>query len=144
MGPPAPGGGHGSPSERSPGGRTITSPQSDNPAEEWAAEEPLEFAVDLTRNNGHVVVSVQGELDACTGPMLQARLEDAVEAEGGPSIVMDLGAMTFIDSSGLTALVSAHKWLASKQGSLTLSRPTAQTRKILEITGLDRVLTVTG
>ena len=91
-----------------------------------------------------MVVSIQGELDALTGPVLQARLEEALDLRGASSVVMDLEALTFIDSSGLTALVVAHRWLESKQGTLRLARATAQTRKILEITGLDRVLTVTG
>ncbi len=104
---------------------------------------PFEFSLQFSRHNGHVVVAVDGELDSYTGPLLQDRLADLIESQGNLSVVVDLSSMTFVDSSGLTALVAAHRWLQSRGGELILSRPTKSTMKVLEITGLNRVLAIT-
>lgn len=128
---------HGGPIVVPPHARTE---QSKHPILEAA----LDFSVDLAESDGGVVVAVQGELDALTGPMLRARLEDALDGRRAPSVVIDLEALSFIDSSGLSVLVQAHRWLESRQATLTLTHPSPQTRKVLEITGLDRVFAVTG
>ncbi|MDP9386889.1 MAG: STAS domain-containing protein [Actinomycetota bacterium] len=87
-------------------------------------------------------MAVDGELDACTAPILAERLADLIDAQGNLNVVLDLSATTFIDSSGLTALVTAHKALRSRGGRFAVAAPTAPVRRLLEITGLDRVLTV--
>jgi len=106
-----------------------------------AAPPPLSLR--FSRNDGHVVIEVAGELDIATAPLLHERLADIIEAQGNLAVVLDLAGLTFIDSSGLTALVTAHKRLAAHGGRLNLTRPCPATRRAIEITGLHRVLTVT-
>lgn len=89
-----------------------------------------------------MAVAVHGELDAYTAPTLGERLSDLIECQGNMSVVVDLRSTTFIDSSGLSALVAAHKWLRERGGELRLSGPGRSTVRLLEITGLDRILTV--
>ncbi len=55
------------------------------------------------------------------------------------NIEIDLSQTTFLDSSGLGALVALHKTAASRQGRLRLLDPTPAVRQILELTQLDRV-----
>jgi stage II sporulation protein AA (anti-sigma F factor antagonist) len=74
--------------------------------------------------------------------MLQQRLSDLIEAQGNLSIVVDLRSMTFIDSRGLTVLVRAHEWLQARGGALLLSGPRRSAHKVLQITGLSRILTI--
>jgi anti-anti-sigma factor len=59
----------------------------------------------------------------------------------GTDVVVDLSALRFIDSSGLTVLVRARE--AEQRGhSITLRRPAAIVAKVLAITGMDRVFTI--
>jgi anti-anti-sigma factor len=60
------------------------------------------------------------------------------------TIVIDASSLDFIDSSGLHQLVQALKRQREVGGDLVLHRPTAQTMRVLEIVGLDKVLTITS
>ncbi|MGN6160841.1 MAG: STAS domain-containing protein, partial [Marmoricola sp.] len=54
----------------------------------------------------------------------------------------DLAGVTFIDSSGLGALVQIQKSARDKGVSLVLTRSSAPTRRLLELTGLQHVFTI--
>lgn len=73
---------------------------------------------------------------------MRERLADLIQSQGNLSVVLDLHRVSFIDSSGLKAIVTAHKWLQARGGRLRLVGPNKPTRKIFEITGLTQVLTV--
>ncbi len=102
-----------------------------------------EFRVESVRNERHAVLIVSGELDACTGRRLQAELSD-LSAGGVDRVVLDLRRLSFIDSFGLGVIVSAKKRLSQEGNSLCLVAETTQRSlvRILEITGLDRLLPV--
>lgn len=106
------------------------------------AEVPFELAV--SRALEAVVVAIRGELDAYTSPRLRSQLQDLITNQGNRTVVVDLERMTFIDSSGLSALVEALKCIRSRGGELTLANPSRSTLKVFEISGLNRVFTITG
>ncbi len=60
-------------------------------------------------------------------------------ADGNQKLVIDLGQVDFVDSSGLGALISALKVLRAADGDLKLANLTEQVRSVLEITRLLRV-----
>lgn len=101
-----------------------------------------DFSLTFARDSQAVVVGVVGELDCATGPTLENRLEDLIENQGNRTVVIDLTNMTFVDSSGLSVLVGAYRRLRERGGDLSLRRPSRSTRKVFEITGLDRVLPI--
>lgn len=103
---------------------------------------PLDFSVESAETDQGIVVRVRGEIDCHTAPVLYERLREHAEAGETRSVVVDLATTTFIDSRGLTALVTAHKLLDDRGGTLVLSGPSEPTLKLLEITGVDKVLTV--
>lgn len=103
---------------------------------------PLEFSLQFSRHDGHVVVAVHGELDVFSAPTLRERLSDLIECQGNLSIVVDLGSTTFIDVRGLAVLVDAHGWLRRRGGELLLSGPRRSATKLFEVTGLNRILAI--
>jgi anti-sigma B factor antagonist len=89
----------------------------------------------ITTDEGNpTIITIVGELDPVTAPDLMAAV-DAALARGSTALVIDLAGVTFIDSSGLRALIGAHKLLDPEP--LVLRRPTAFAQQLLEITGLD-------
>lgn len=56
---------------------------------------------------------------------------------------LDLSTLTFLDSSGLGALISLHKALRSRNGKLRLLKPVPNVRQVLELTQLHRVFEIT-
>ena len=87
------------------------------------------------------VVSVGGEIDVYTSPVLQERLVDVLK-DGQSSITLDLERVTFLDSTGLGVLITALKRCRSADGDLVLVTAQPNVLKVLEITGLNDVFQV--
>jgi anti-sigma B factor antagonist len=87
------------------------------------------------------VVSVRGEIDIFTAPEFKERIMGAIEA-GRETVVVDLGATTFIDSASLGVLISAHRRLSAGQGRLVIACDVPAVMNTFRITGLDGVLEI--
>jgi anti-sigma B factor antagonist len=87
------------------------------------------------------VVRLEGELDAYTAPALVACLAD-LERDGVDAIVIDLSQVTFIDSTGLGALVSGYNGAAARGGTVELVASDPRVTRVLEMTSLDRLFTI--
>jgi anti-sigma B factor antagonist len=86
-------------------------------------------------------VRLMGELDMGTAPKLREELLRL--ASGGAQLVtVDLSDLVFIDSTGLSVLITALKRLRQQGGDLALRSPTPGTRRVLEITGLTEVFSI--
>ena len=90
---------------------------------------------------GRARLAVAGEIDAVTAPVLAARLAE-VSVEGIAEVVLDFGKLEFIDSSGLSVLVVAHRRLRDAGAALVIEAPPPTARRVFAIAGLDRILTI--
>ncbi|MBV9285658.1 MAG: STAS domain-containing protein [Acidimicrobiia bacterium] len=98
----------------------------------------LELEVD--RKSDWRVLTVRGEIDVTTTPRVRAQLISLL-SEGKPNVIVDLEGVDFLDSSGLGALVAALKLARSRSGELRIVCDQQRSvRKVLEVTGLERVL----
>jgi anti-anti-sigma factor len=86
------------------------------------------------RSDGRCVLSVEGEFDlAVVEEFLERALACLDRAE---AIDIDLEGVSFIDSSGLGALVQVRKAAADQGKTMSLVNVSAATHRLLEITGL--------
>ncbi|GGV06409.1 hypothetical protein GCM10010260_49970 [Streptomyces filipinensis] len=98
-------------------------------------EEHTKLRVSLGRHGGWTVASLAGEIDLLTVPGLRARLGDLLADHGGrPRVIIDLGAVTFCDAHGLSALIGVHHTAARRGGTVRLVVPQGRVRTILRIT----------
>ena len=103
----------------------------------------VELKVTSRSQGESVVLSVQGEIDLYTVPRLRQELA-RVLTDGGPvRLVVDLSGVDFCDSTGVNALLAAHRQAQDTGGDLELAAPRPAVRKILQVTGLETVFTVT-
>ena len=86
-------------------------------------------------------VTLRGELDRATAPRLQQVL-DQLCRDGYPEIVLDLSGLEFLSAAGLTVFLRADSHLRAADGEIILYRPGRLARRVLELTGLDTVLTI--
>lgn len=93
------------------------------------------------RSDTVAVVRPNGRIDLLTAADVKQQLV-ALIAKGHRRLVLDLVDVSFMDSSGLGALISCLKAARLAGGDLRLARPNEQGRVILELTTLDRVLRV--
>jgi anti-anti-sigma factor len=95
--------------------------------------------VGLDDRDGASVMRLAGELDLYNAADLRAALDQAI-APGPRCIVIDLALVEFVDSTALGVLIEARSRLG--QDGLRLAAPQLETRRTLQISGLDRHLTV--
>ena len=81
------------------------------------------------------VLVVRGDIDLASASDFETCLRTALD--GSPSsITIDLAALTFIDSSGLRALVSVSKEAQSRGATIGLRNVPRHAQRVLDITGL--------
>jgi anti-sigma B factor antagonist len=85
------------------------------------------------------VLGCSGKLTMVTARHLREAVEQSLTA-GPPRLILDLGRVEFVDSSGLGALISALKRARQGGGDLRIADVTEQVRTVLKLTNLDRVL----
>jgi anti-sigma B factor antagonist len=90
----------------------------------------------IERDNGSVVVSLTGELDLYNAHAVREALLECC-AEAPERLIVDLSGVKFIDSTALGVLIEARTRMANRRGFL-LAAPGLETRRALEISGLDR------
>jgi anti-anti-sigma factor len=83
-------------------------------------------------------VTLSGELDMATAPQLEDALSEA--ARGSVVVILDLRKLTFMDSSGLHAILSARARLEEANCRLVLVPGGRQVQLMFEITGVERHL----
>ena len=94
----------------------------------------------VERRDGGVVVSLAGELDLYNAEDVRAELLRCV-ADPPERLVVDLAQVRFIDSTALGVLIEARSRLPDR-GAFRLAAPGLETRRALEISGLDRHFSV--
>mgnify|MGYP000276419856 CR=1 FL=1 len=82
-----------------------------------------------------------GEVDVYTAPKLKQQLVELIES-GCINVVVDLGGVAFIDSSGLGVLVSALRRARERDGAVRIVCTRDNVLKIFRITGLDKVFPI--
>ena len=87
------------------------------------------------------VIALKGEVDLATAPEFKRRLHALIDS-GKTGIVVDLGEVSFIDSTALGVLIGALRKLGPAGGSLALVCTDPNILGIFEVTGLDRILEV--
>ncbi|MFJ8623741.1 STAS domain-containing protein [Kitasatospora sp. NPDC093550] len=117
------------------------SPRNGTPSENAGFSVPLLRITTTTISGTAQVVHLHGESDHDERRRLESALEHAVAA-CPPRLVVDLAGLTFCDSTCLNALLKARLAAQAAGLPLMLAAPTPQTRRLLEITGADEVLTI--
>ncbi len=100
-----------------------------------------ELRVVVSGIDGHHEVRLLGELDMATAGDLREELV-RLASGGATQVTVDMADLSFIDSTGLSVLVSALKRLRQQGGQMTLRSPGPGTRKVLEITGLTEIFSI--
>ena len=105
-------------------------------------EPPVLFDVTVTPSASDptvTVVSLVGELDVSTAPQLRQRLV-GLAARGPHRLVIDLGGVDFLDSTGVGVLLGAVRRARTGDGRLALANAEPQVAKVFEVTRLIDIL----
>ncbi len=92
---------------------------------------------------GVVVVSVVGEIDAYTAPKIRGGIRTAITDPETTQLRVDLTGVSFLDSSGISALIRCQTEAESHGVALVVANPQPQPLKVLDMVGLTEFLGVT-
>ncbi len=90
---------------------------------------------------GCALLSLSGELDLADVPAVASHLTSAV-TEFGPSLIVDMAGLEFIDCCGLRMLARVRRWVRQSGGDMYLAAPRQHVRMILSVTSLIDVFSV--
>ncbi|WP_354701539.1 hypothetical protein DSM112329_01858 [Paraconexibacter sp. AEG42_29] len=104
-----------------------------------AAALPGEFTVLVAVVDDTVAISLHGELDIATAPQAREAFDAALSGPA-PAIFVDLGALAFVDSSGLRELIRLHQLAQARAKVVAISPGGPATQRAFELSGLDDIL----
>jgi anti-sigma B factor antagonist len=122
----------------------MNSPTGDKESDNRTGGDPpgaAGLSVDIEERDDMLVATVRGALDFFSTGSLQQQLSTALN-RGTPKLVLDLEAVTFVDSTGLALLVSIRRRVHAAGGWLRLANPHIQPRRALHTTNLDKYFEV--
>jgi anti-sigma B factor antagonist len=101
--------------------------------------DPGELGIDITSTEGRAgtpVIAVAGEIDAASAPRLTACFE-AVASSQPATVTVDLTDVSFMDSSGVNALVDLCALVTPWDGTVVVAGAAPNVRRVCEITGIE-------
>ena len=101
-----------------------------------------EFVLSIEQRDGETAVVLAGELDLHRAPEIERALIDG--AEPGRTLVVDLHAVTFLDSTMLALLIAADRRQRDQGGALRILVGAQTPMSAFEVTGLDLRLSISG
>lgn len=104
-------------------------------------DEGLAVRYSVRREPDVAVVEVTGEFDLDSVDELKNVALD-IFATGQPNLALDLSGVTFVDSTGLGAIVDIANHSRERNGSFALVNPSPQAMRVIQLTALDRQLEV--
>jgi len=91
--------------------------------------------IKLKETDGVVLFDIEGEIDLYNAPALKNEIKKKIE-EQKYNIVINLRRVSYIDSSGIGALISSLSNLKKYQGGLKIVNVTGSVKKVFELTKL--------
>ncbi len=94
-----------------------------------------------TKNGEWLIIELPERMVMADAPGLRAELKGLIQG-GDTRLVLDLSAVEFADSSGLSVLISALNAAREAQGEVHLLKPNKQIQSLLELTRLHHVFQI--
>ncbi|MFD0684152.1 STAS domain-containing protein [Actinomadura fibrosa] len=98
----------------------------------------MDFSVHQRRYGDHTIVAVAGDIDVETSPRLREFLIGLVD-DGARHLVIDLGGVTFLDSTGIGVMIGVLHRLRAANGTMSCAGGSTAVRSVFRVTQLTRV-----
>ncbi len=98
------------------------------------------MAVTCTGENRVLRAVVSGEVDHHGAKQIMGELERSINAALPRSLTLDLGEVSFMDSSGIAVILRAYRRLGELGGELKVCNIPEQAGKVLRAAGVDRLV----
>jgi anti-anti-sigma factor len=93
------------------------------------------------RRDSHLVLSPAGRLDSINAPILERRINAVIE-QGDIQLVIDMAALDYISSIGLSVLLAAAKKIKRADGRIVLAGMNERVGAVMEISGFNKIFVI--
>lgn len=97
--------------------------------------------VSSERDGSALVVAVDGRIDGSNSQEFQDRFEEVIK-DDDRAVVLDMGKLTYISSSGLRATLLLARRLQRQQAKFAICALSPSIKEVFEISGFDRIIQV--
>ncbi len=98
--------------------------------------------LDLIKMGAIIVVKLSGEFDLSAADDCRRKIDETVIKEGTRDLLFDMEKVDFIDSSGLGLILGRYRKATEKGGKVAISNASPKVIKILELSGIMRLIPV--
>jgi anti-sigma B factor antagonist len=101
----------------------------------------MDLDLETISRDDHAVLSLRGEIDVYTAPLLRQAILDLID-EGQLNVIVDMHEVDFLDSTGLGVLVEGLKRVKTRDGTFAIVATEDKILKIFDITGLNKAFPI--
>ena len=99
----------------------------------------MKIKYNLDKNT--LFIHLIGELDECTASKVRDAIDSLIESVNGViKVVFNLSNLSFMDSTGIGMLIGRYKKLKARSISVFIENPTLAIEKVLQVSGLYRIM----
>lgn len=99
--------------------------------------------LDIKNDNGAAIARLSGEIDHHNAKELRAEIDRFIVTAQPRELAIDMGGITFMDSSGIGLIMGRQKLMKECGGSLEVRGPQSGIRRVLKLAGIERIVRIT-
>jgi stage II sporulation protein AA (anti-sigma F factor antagonist) len=102
----------------------------------------VSLQVDVYTRGDILVVHMSGELDHHTSELVRNRVDQEITQQNSQHLILNLGGLTFMDSSGLGVILGRYKRITQNGGKMAISNVNPQILRLFEMAGLLKLIPI--
>ncbi len=95
--------------------------------------------VEFQQEGDQLTALLSGELDHHSAAVIRQAVDFAVEEQLPKTLILDFGAVSFMDSAGIGLVLGRHKLMDAHGGTVTVRNPSVHIRKVMRLSGIDQI-----
>ncbi|CAH0345614.1 anti-sigma F factor antagonist [Bacillus sp. CECT 9360] len=100
----------------------------------------MSLVIDMEAKNAVLCIRLKGELDHHAAEELRNRASAAIEKDGIKHIVLNLGELSFMDSSGIGVILGRYNQIKQNQGEMVVCAISPSVKRLFEMSGLFKII----
>jgi len=89
-----------------------------------------------------LIVRLVGELDHHSAEEVRNRVDDMLDKESYTKLILDFTGVTFMDSSGIGAVIGRYKKISLRNGKVCIANPKTSVKRVFELSGMFKIISV--
>jgi len=98
--------------------------------------------MEYARRRDTIEARLEGELDHCSAQSIRRELDALIEDHSVKHLILDMGKMSFMDSSGIGVILGRYRTLAGRGGTVAVRNMNAHVERIFILSGMNQIIRI--